>query len=160
MPAIARILDRAKATINVVATVISDSGAQAKLGRLADEQAALRRVATLVAQDVPADELFGAVAEDVGRLLGTDLANMIRYETDDTVTALAVWSAAGEHVEVGGRWPLDGDLEVAIASTARPARIDDYDRASERTADLVRSGSGSAPRSAARSSSSGACGEP
>ncbi|MET0512075.1 MAG: hypothetical protein ABW135_10400, partial [Thermoleophilaceae bacterium] len=49
---------------------------------LAEEQAALRRVATLVARDVPPDELFAAVAREAGGLLGADLAGMIRYELD------------------------------------------------------------------------------
>ena len=63
---------------------------------MADEQAALRRVATLVAQGVPSSDLFGAVAGEVGVLLGADLAGMIRYEDDGTVTAVATWSAVGE----------------------------------------------------------------
>ena len=49
---------------------------------LAEEQAALRRVATLVAQDVPSSELFGAVAREVGTLFGADFSGMIRYEDD------------------------------------------------------------------------------
>src|SRR6478672_8593519 len=48
-----------------------------ELSVLAEEQAALRRVATLVAQDVPSGELFGAVAGEVGLLLGADLGGMI-----------------------------------------------------------------------------------
>jgi K+-sensing histidine kinase KdpD len=45
--------------------------------RLADKQAALRRVATLVAQGVPSSELFAAVTGEVGRLLRADLAGML-----------------------------------------------------------------------------------
>jgi K+-sensing histidine kinase KdpD len=48
-----------------------------QLTRLADEQAALRRVATLVAQGVPSSELFAAVTGEVGRLLRADLAGML-----------------------------------------------------------------------------------
>ena len=96
-------------------------------------------MATLVAQGVPASELFGAVAEAVGRLLGTDLAGLLRYESDDTVTVLGGWSAAGEHVEVGGRWPLDPHgLEVTISRTGRPARIDDMSEVPGRTAAVAR----------------------
>jgi GAF domain-containing protein len=71
--------------------------------RLADEQAALRRVATLVARGVPSSELFGAVTKEVGRLFGADLAGMIRYEIDATVTPVAAWTAAGEHPELPNR---------------------------------------------------------
>jgi signal transduction histidine kinase len=96
--------------------------------RLAAEQAALRRVATLVAHGVPSSELFAAVTEEVGRLLRADLAGMIRYEGDDTVSPVATWIAAGEHPEVPDPWPTeDGDPATLIATTRRPARIDDWD---------------------------------
>ena len=97
-------------------------------GLLAEEQAALRRVATLVAQGVPPSELFGTVAEELGRLLGTDLAGMLRYETDDTVCVVAAWAASGEQPEAGGRRPLDeAGLATTIRTTGRPARIEDPD---------------------------------
>ena len=131
--------DRLAEFTNLVATAISSSASREALARLADEQAALRRVATLVAQGVPASELSGAVAEAVGRLLGTDLAGLLRYESDDTVTVLGGWSAAGEHVEVGGRWPIDPrGLEVTVSRTGRPARIDDLSEVPGRTAAVAR----------------------
>jgi PAS domain S-box-containing protein len=95
--------------------------------RLADEQAALRRVATLVAHGVPSAELFRAVAEEVGRLLGADLAGMTRYVSDSAVVAVATWAAEGEHPDVPGRWPVDGDrVSPRILRTGRPAREDDW----------------------------------
>ena len=48
--------------------------------KLLDEQAALRRVATLVAQEAPPSEVFSAVAEEVIRLLDVDDAALIRYD--------------------------------------------------------------------------------
>jgi signal transduction histidine kinase len=96
-------------------------------GRLAEEQAALRRVATLVARGVPQGELFGAVTEEVGRLLGATLAGMIRYETDATVTPVAAWAAVGEHPPLPDRWPIEeGDPTTLIAETRRAARVDDW----------------------------------
>jgi signal transduction histidine kinase len=72
-------------------------------------------------------ELFGAVTEEVGRLLGTDLAGMIRYDTDATVAPVAAWAAAGEHPELPDRWPTEeGDPATLIAKTRRAARIDDW----------------------------------
>jgi signal transduction histidine kinase len=67
---------------------------------LAEERAALRRVAGLVAGQRPADELFGAVAGEVGRLLDADVAQLLRYEADGTMTVAASWS---DH---GGERPL------------------------------------------------------
>jgi PAS domain S-box-containing protein len=94
---------------------------------LAEEQAALRRVATLVAQDVPSSELFGAVAREVGTLFGADYSGMIRYEDDASVTTVATWAAAGEHPPVPTRWDTEpGDPSTIIANTREAARVDDW----------------------------------
>jgi PAS domain S-box-containing protein len=127
----------------LAATAISNAESQAALGRLADEQAALRRVATLVAQGAPPEELFAAVTEEVGRLLGAGFAGMARYESDDMVTVLATWAADGEHGGahplVPGPWPLEGgDLASMISRTGRPVRIDDYHGVPGRIAAFVR----------------------
>jgi signal transduction histidine kinase len=112
---------------DLVATAISNTEARAQVGRLADEQAALRRVATLVARVVPQEELFGAVTEEVGRLFGTDFAGMIHYEADGAVKAVAAWSAAGPHPPLPDRWPaVEGDAATLIANLRRPVRIDDW----------------------------------
>jgi signal transduction histidine kinase len=111
----------------LVATAIANAESRAELARLAEEQAALRRVATLVARGVPPEELFTAVTEEVGRLLGTDFAEMVRYESDDTLTGLATWAAEGEHPLVPGPRPLKGGaLASTISRTGRTVRIDDY----------------------------------
>jgi signal transduction histidine kinase len=112
----------------LVATAIANTASRASLARLAQEQASLRRVATLVARGAAADELFAAVAGEVGRLLGADLAGMGRYVTDDTVTVLAAWGAEGEeHPMVPGPWPLEGDdLASIVFRTGQSVRIDDY----------------------------------
>jgi signal transduction histidine kinase len=121
------------------ATAIANAESRADLARLADEQAALRRVATLVAQGTRPEEVFAAVVEEVGRLLDTDLAGMARYGSDDTVTVLATWAAEGEHPLVPGPWPLEGgDLASTISRTGRPVRIDDYHGVPGRVAEFVR----------------------
>jgi PAS domain S-box-containing protein len=61
-----------------------------ELRLLADEQAALRRVATLVAQGVSATEVFDAVAAEMRELLGADSTQLLRYESDATATVVAV----------------------------------------------------------------------
>ena len=60
--------------------------------RLAEEQAALRRVATLVARRVPQEEVFTTVTEEVGRLFPVDSAGMSRYEPDGTLTFVGSWA--------------------------------------------------------------------
>jgi signal transduction histidine kinase len=105
---------------------------QMRLRQLADEQAALRRVATLVARGAPADELFAAVPQEAGQLLRADQMTMIRYGSDGTSTVVASWRRTGEPVPpVGDRQSLGGkNLTTIISRTRRPARIDSYADAS------------------------------
>jgi signal transduction histidine kinase len=114
----------------LVATAISNSASREELARLADEQAALRRVATLVARAVPEGELFGVVIEEVGSLFSADLAGMIRYEPDLRVTPVAAWGAVGDHPAWPDPWPTDEvDPATLIARTRRAVRIDWSDAA-------------------------------
>ena len=109
----------------LVATAIAQSQAREDQQRLADEQAALRRVATLVAGGSTPAAVFAAVAREVGQLLDLPLVEMCRYEPDGTATVIA---AAGEHpFRVGTSWTLDGpSLTAQVRRTGRPARVDDY----------------------------------
>ena len=124
----------------LLATAIANAESRAWLSRLVEEQAALRRVATLVARGGPPAELFAAVTGEVGRLLGAHLAGMARYESDDTLTVLATWATEGEqHPLVPGPWPLEGgDLASMVFRTGRPVRIDDYHGVPGRIAAFVR----------------------
>jgi PAS domain S-box-containing protein len=72
--------------------------AEAELARLAGEQAALRRVATLVARGVPATEVFSAVAEEVERLLGAQSTTIRRLEPDGTTVIVA---SSGNETGIG-----------------------------------------------------------
>src|ERR1700704_3923168 len=109
-----------------------DAPGQTRLRQLADEQAALRRVGTLVARGAPAGELFAAGPREAGQLLQADQATMIRYGSDGTSTVVASWRRTGEAVPpVGARERLGGENPTTIISqTPRPARIDSYDDAS------------------------------
>jgi signal transduction histidine kinase len=97
---------------------------------LADEQAALRRVATLVAREASPEEVFAAVTEEVGRLLPVDMAALWRYETDGSATVVGAWSRSGRHVPLGTRLPIaGGNMAAAVLETRGPVRIDSYDDA-------------------------------
>ena len=72
----------------LVATAIANSQAHQELARLADEQAALRRVATLAAQGATPGEVFEAVSAEVAPLVGADAAAITRYEADGTFMAV------------------------------------------------------------------------
>jgi signal transduction histidine kinase len=94
---------------------------------LADEQAALRRVATLVARGTRPEEVFAAVVGEIGRLLRVDLATMGRYDPDGALTFVAAWGMASEHFPVGSRRMLGGhNLSTIVFETGRPARVDNY----------------------------------
>ncbi len=111
-----------------------------ELERLAAEQAALRRVATLVAQDVAPDELFSAVAAEVGPLFGADYTGMIYYESGHTfVTTMATWAAVGDHPPAPTRSRVvPGDPTAMVAATGQPARVDDWTNVPGPIAEFVR----------------------
>src|SRR5262249_60484025 len=92
----------------LIATAIANAESRDALARLADEQAALRRVATLVARDATSTEVFEAVATEVARLLDTDITVLGRYDDDGTATAIGSWSASGAGVPVGTRSAVSG----------------------------------------------------
>jgi GAF domain-containing protein len=111
-----------------------------ELRRLAEEQAALRRVATLVARGLPSDEVFAAVTEEAGRLLHVSHAALSRYEPDDAARVVtAVWSSGGAFLSVGHRASQGGrNVNTLVFETGRAARIDDYDDASGPAAEAAR----------------------
>jgi GAF domain-containing protein len=61
--------------------------------RIAEEQASLRRVATLVARAAPPEEVFATVTAEVGCVLSADVTALSRYDPDGTATVVAGWSA-------------------------------------------------------------------
>jgi GAF domain-containing protein len=93
---------------------------------LAEEQAALRRVATLVARAAPPAAVFAVVAEEVGRLFAAGASGVVRYEPDDAATLVGSWSGTGDARPVGTA-PLGGqNVTTLVFKTGRPARIDRY----------------------------------
>ena len=125
-------------SFNVMAGSLEKSSEE--LASLLAEQAALRRVATLVAEGVPAADIFSAVTEEVGRLFGADQAAVGRFEPDGSAIVVGVGHDP-EEVPVGMRWELDDSLaSTAVLRTGRAARrdADDWDIASAPVADRVR----------------------
>ena len=120
---------RLAAFTELAAAAIANAQARVELRGYAEEQAALRRVATLVAGGAAPEEVFAAVAAEAGRLFGADLTTVARYEPGDMMTVLGAWRSAGVVLPftVGARVPLGGEnLSTLIFRSARPARFDDY----------------------------------
>jgi signal transduction histidine kinase len=121
--------------------------AQLELSRLAAEQAALRRVATLVAGQGTAEEIFATVAEEIARLLLADRGVVCRYEPDGTMTVAAFWTSGGRTLPVGTRVDLEGDsVAASVQQSGRPSRIDSYQDLSGPVVELA-STLGATPRS-------------
>jgi PAS domain S-box-containing protein len=114
--------------------------AELALQGMAEEQAALRRVATAVAAEVEPARLFGLIAEEVGRALGARVGNILRFDGDGTAVTMGVWSEGADTIEVGTTLALDGDtIAPQIWRTGRPARFDSLDGMTGTLAETLRS---------------------
>ena len=123
----------------LVAAAVAASAGREQLATLAEEQAALRRVATLVARQSPPAEIFAAVAEEVGRLLRVEDTTIFRFEDDWTATVVADRGDRDVPLPIGSRIPLDGESATALVRrTGLPARIDDFSNATGPLADYTR----------------------
>jgi signal transduction histidine kinase len=107
---------------------MNESQDPGRLQALLDEQAALRRVAMMVASGTPAAELFGRVCEELGGVLGVEGTDMIRFE-DEGAVIVGAWSSSGPpSFPVGERIPVDGEsVGAKLRATGKPQRVDDYE---------------------------------
>ena len=110
----------------LVATALANTARRAEITRLHDEQAALRRVATLVARRVSPADVLATVAEEAGQLFGADAAAVTRFEPDGTSVLIV---ASGDDLlgamPAGTRWALDDHIVMTpVWRTGRPARTD------------------------------------
>jgi signal transduction histidine kinase len=132
---------RIAAFAELVATAIANAQARLELRGFAEEQAALRRVATLVARAAPPEEVFAAVTAEAGRVLSVEQAVLNRYDQDGTAAVVGAWARVGAALPlpVGTRWNVGGrNVTTRVFETGRPARIDDYADATGPAADLTR----------------------
>jgi signal transduction histidine kinase len=127
----------------LVATAVANAQAREELGQFAEEQEALRRVAMMVARGAVPEEVFAAVAAEEGRLLGSDLTVMFRYDPDQAATALGAWSRTDRPIPfpAGTRERLGGRNVISLVhETGRPSRIDDDADAREGPAEVTSDG--------------------
>jgi sugar diacid utilization regulator/uncharacterized protein YoaH (UPF0181 family) len=118
-----------------------DGKLYAEYRRLAAEQAAMRRLAALVARGVEPSEVFGAVAEEMRRCAPADTAGLWRFETNDEIAIVgaAADPAALANWPIGTRTPVEGNtLAMLVQRSGRPARVDSYDNVAGLTAARVR----------------------
>jgi signal transduction histidine kinase len=131
--------------------LMRDQRQLAELELLAEEQAALRRIATLVAEGATGAEVGAAVTHEIGRLFGAQRASTMRWD-GDSIRIIGSWSTDAGSMETTGRvYPLGGDtISTRVVSTGEPARVDSAadlqtDFAKERWAELGLQASIAAP---------------
>jgi PAS domain S-box-containing protein len=100
----------------------------AEIGRLATEQRALRRVATLVASEVNAERVFTAVSEECARVLGVNSSAVLRYESDGAATIVGRHNRDNiDLFPTGERLPADERSSLGqVLRTGASARVDDW----------------------------------
>ena len=88
---------------------------------------AQRRIATLVAGGAPPAEVFAAIAEQVGDVIGLPLVVVWRYESDGVGAVISAWGELRHQFQPGSRWPLDGGAVCALLrKIGRPRRVEDF----------------------------------
>src|SRR4051812_40172804 len=123
----------------LVATALANAESRAALSRLAEEQAALRRVATLVAREASPVELLAAVVAEVAQLLGAAQTGLARYEDEHEISVVAIRGQSPEILRTGVRLPLDGDsVNARILRTGRSTRLDFAEGGSGSIAEVLR----------------------
>jgi signal transduction histidine kinase len=133
--------ERLAAFTELAGTAIASAQARLELRGYAQEQAALRRVATLVAGGAPPEEVFAAVAAEAGQLVDADLTGIGRFDPGDVMTVVGAWSSAGIAIphSVGTRTSLGGqNIATMVFHGNRPVRIDGYRGATGAVANLGR----------------------
>ena len=110
----------------LAAAAIANADARQELGRVADEQAALRRVATLVARGVTPTDVFAAVTAEAGRVVSATFTSLWRYEPDGAVTTVGTWGADRPYPYPVGTWVASGGANVhtRVFQTHRSTRMD------------------------------------
>ena len=126
-------LDAVKLIAGQLAVSLDNTELYAELAALAEQQAALRRVATLVAREVSATEVFAAVADEMASCMHLANATVVRFDDDGTLTivALARLEPGLTNIPlIGQRLSLEGDnLAVRVLRTGGAARMDSHEDA-------------------------------
>jgi signal transduction histidine kinase len=133
-------LDAVKLIVGQLAVSLDNAQLYAEFRRIADEQAALRRVATLVAQGAPPTSVFDAVAAEIQRLLDADGVTLGRYEPGDEVTVVAHRGTGAKISPPGTRVSHAGENATTLVRRSQaPARVEHYEDTHGTVAQFIRS---------------------
>jgi predicted ATPase/signal transduction histidine kinase len=119
-------LDVVELIAGQLAVSLENARVYSEFRRVADEQAALRRVATIVARGEAPGSLFAAVAEEVGQLVPEASTTLVaRYHQDRSIELVGAWSKRGSHGLVGERVKLGGrNVSSLVFDRNEPLRVD------------------------------------
>jgi GAF domain-containing protein len=118
---------------------IANAQSREDLAVVAQEHAALRGIATLVAEGRPEPEVLATVAEEVGRVLRVDGTRIVRFDPDGTVAVVASWGVVAADIPVGTKWAATGNNVVTrVLRSGQPARVEAFDDASGPIGDALR----------------------
>jgi signal transduction histidine kinase len=112
----------------LVGSAVASAESRLALSRLADAQAALRRVATLVAREPQPAEVFAAVAEEARGLIGSDITAILQLQSEDMATLVAGAGAPYSDLPAGSPVRASpGTISGLVRDSGRPARLDRFD---------------------------------
>jgi signal transduction histidine kinase len=112
----------------LVGSAVASAESRLALSRLADSQAALRRVATLVAREPQPAEVFAAVAEEARGLIGSDITTILQLRPEGTATMVAGAGAPYSDLPAGSLVPAaPGSVSALVRDSGRPARLDRFE---------------------------------
>jgi signal transduction histidine kinase len=111
----------------LLGSVVANSKIQADMEQLIAEQAALLRVAELVAREGPAEDVFHAVAEQLGRVTHVSGTQVLRFDDEELATSVGSWGPVDSGIEVGRQLSTRGNSVTGqVRATGLPARVEDY----------------------------------
>jgi signal transduction histidine kinase len=117
----------------VTAIVVGELAARSRRAalasaRLSAEQAALRRVATLIARGVPPADLFKAVAEELSKEFGASITTVLRIGDDGTATVVGSGGEQRAHIPIGTRLKVaEHGVTGSVLETGVAAKTERFD---------------------------------
>ena len=112
----------------LVGSAVASAESRLALSRLAEAQAALRRVATLVARESRPDAVFAAVADEARGLIGAEITTMLHFEEPGSATLVAGSGAPYSELPKGSRVPTGpGTIGALVRASGRVERLERFD---------------------------------
>jgi signal transduction histidine kinase len=112
----------------LVGSAVASAEGRLALSRLADSQAALRRVATLIAREPGPGEVFNAVAEEARGLIGSDVTTILQLQPEGMATLVAGAGAPYSELPAGTQVPTGaGTVSALVRASGRPERSDRFE---------------------------------